>query len=206
MFATDSRRADAMKRATFALWGLLLAVAIAGSAEEAKPPTAILLVARAELPDPNFRDSVVLVMNNIAHAPVGVIVNRPTSMTASRLFPDIERLRRHDEKVYFGGPVDLGSVSFLFRADAPPEHAVAAVEGICFSRSAELLRTLLERDKPADGLRIFIGLSGWAPGQLEAEISRGDWTLEAAKPGTLFDRRPEHPWPERHAPDKSRRS
>lgn len=188
-----------------ALWVLLLLSGIAASADEAKPLTAILMVARAELPDPNFRDSVVLVMNNIHPAPVGLIVNRPTSMPASRLFPDIERLRRRDEKVYFGGPVRMGSVSFLFRADKPPAQATQVLDGMYFSTSLELLRELLDRDERAEGLRIFVGYSGWARGQLEAEIARGDWTLEPVKPDALFDR-PEHPWPERHAPDKARRS
>lgn len=188
------------------LWALLLVFGIPASADEAKPPTAILLVARAGLPDPNFRDSAVLVMNNIHPAPVGLIVNRPTAMTASRLFPDIERLRRRDEKVYFGGPVRMGSVSFLFRADKPPEQATQVIDGMCFSTSLELLRQLLDGDKPADGLRIFIGYSGWARGQLEAEIARGDWTLEQLRPDSIFDGRPEHPWPERHTPDNEHRS
>ena len=46
-----------------------------------------------------------------------------------------------------------------------------------------------------DGLRIFIGHSGWAPGQLEAEIARGAWTLERAEPDAIFKGKPEHPWP-----------
>ena len=46
-----------------------------------------------------------------------------------------------------------------------------------------------------EGLRIFIGHSGWAPGQLEAEIARGAWTLERAEPDAIFKGRAEHPWP-----------
>jgi len=136
------------------------------SADNAKPLTAILLVARAELPDPNFKDSVVLVMNNIGSAPAGVIVNRPTKIAVSRLFPDLERLAQLHDKVYFGGPVEFGSVWFLFRTDTPREHAIQALDGVYVSANRELLRQLLGRDKPMDGLRIFIGHSGWAPGQL----------------------------------------
>ena len=194
-----------MKKA-FTLFALLALLGFSAVAENAKPASAILLVARADLPDPNFRDSVVLVMNNIAAAPAGVIVNRPTSMPVSRLFPDIERLARLGDKVYFGGPVGLGSVSFVFRADAPPERATAVLDGVYVSTDVELLRTLLARDKPMEGLRIFIGYSGWAPGQLEAEIARGDWKLEPAKPDAIFRARPEHPWPEGHGPGKAHRS
>jgi putative transcriptional regulator len=179
---------------------LLFGVSWPTSADDGKPLTAILMIARAELPDSNFGDSVVLVMNNIGPAPGGLIINRPTTISVARLFPDFERLAQMDDKVYFGGPVAVVPVSFLFRADTPPEHATQVLGGVYISTDLELLRKLLSRDKPMDGLRIFIGYSGWAPGQLEAEIARGDWTLAPAEPDTIFGRRSEHPWPERQAP------
>jgi putative transcriptional regulator len=171
------------------------------SADNAKPLTTILLVARAELPDPNFKDSVVLVMNNIGPTPVGVIINRPTRIAVSRLFPDLERVAQLDDKVYFGGPVEIATVSFLVRADKAPEHATEVLDGVYVSTNRDLLRKLLGRDKPMEGLRIFIGYSGWAPGQLEAEIARGDWALAPAEAAAIFDRKSERPWPERQTPD-----
>ena len=175
-------------------------------ADNAKPLTTILLVARAELPDSNFKDAVVLVMNNIARAPAGVIINIPTRIAVSRLFPDLERLAQLDDKVYFGGPVGIESMLFLFRADTPPEDATQVLDGVYVSTNQILLRKLLGRDKPMDGLRIFIGHSGWAPGQLEAEIARGDWTLAPAETEAIFDGKPEHPWPEQKALDAGRRT
>jgi len=165
------------------------------AAENHKSLTAILLVARGELRDPNFANSVVLVMNNLGPAPIGLVVNRPTEISVARLFPDLKKLAAVHDKVYFGGPVDLESVWFLFRAAKAPEHAIQAFAGIYLSSSRDLLGQLLGREKPMDGLRIFIGHSGWAPGQLEAEIARGAWTLERAEPDAVFKGRPEHPWP-----------
>ena len=185
---------------------LLFGMSWPTSADNTKPLTTILLVARAELPDSNFKDSVVLVMNNIGPAPAGVITNRPTRIAVSRLFPDVERIAQLDDKLYFGGPVETALVSFLFRADTPPEHATQVLDGVHFSTNGELLRKLLGRDKPMDGLRIFIGHSGWAPGQLEAEIARGDWALAPAETDTIFDRKSEHPWPEQQAPDAVHRT
>ena len=169
------------------------------SADDAKPLTAMLLVARAELPDPNFKDAVVLAMNNIASAPGGLIINRPTRMAVSSLFPDLERLAKLDDKVYFGGPVQIESVSFLFRADTPPEDAIQVLDGVYLGTNEQLLRKLLGRERPMEGLRIFIGYSGWGPGQLQSEIARGDWMLKPAQPRAIFDVKPEHPWPERPA-------
>ena len=181
------------------LLGLLLAVRTAEptSAAEAKPLTAILLIARDELqpPDTDFGESVVLVMNNIGPAPVGVIVNKPTEIPVARLFPDLKRLAQLPDKVYFGGPVEFGTVWFLFRAAKAPQHAIQALDGIYLSADRELLLQLLGRDKPMDGLRIFLGHSGWAPGQLEAEIAHGAWNLGHAEPSVIFNGKSEHPWP-----------
>lgn len=190
--SSGRRRKHPVLRALCAL--LLLLGAAAAAADEAKPLTAILLVARSELPDSDFADSVVLVMNNLGPGPVGVILNRPTPMPVSQLFPDTKRFAQLNEKVYFGGPVELDTVWFLVRAATPPEHAIKAVDGLYLSASRELLLKLLARDKPMEGLRIFLGHSGWAPGQLEAEISRGDWKLERADSSSIFGK-PEHLWP-----------
>ena len=207
--AADSRRPicgppiTLVRPVTRTLCALLLAFGMSwpASADDAKPLTAILLAARAELADPNFKDAVVLVMNNVAPTPAGLIINRPTGIAVSSLFPDLERLAKLDDKVYFGGPVEIESVSFLFRADTPPEDATRVLEDVYLSTNGALLRKLLGRKRPMEGLRIFIGYSGWGSGQLQAEIARGDWLLKPAQPRAIFDVRPEHPWPERPGQD-----
>jgi putative transcriptional regulator len=35
-------------------------------------------------------------------------------------------------------------------------------------------------------VRVFAGLAGWAPGQLEAELERDDWILEPARADDVF--------------------
>jgi putative transcriptional regulator len=181
---------------------LLFAASWPTSAGDAKPLTAILIAARAELPDPNFADSVVLVMNNLGPAPVGIIVNRPTRIGVAELFPDLGRLAGLKDKIHFGGPVEFDSVWFLFRAAKAPEHAIQAVDGVYLSASRELLLKLLDREKPMAGLRIFVGHSGWAPGQLEAEIARGDWSLKRADADAIFSGKSQHPWPAPQAPKR----
>ena len=188
-----------------ALCGLLL---LSGSSRPAsgadtKPLNAILIIARDDLPDPNFADSIVLVLNNLGPGPVGIIINRPMSIPVSRLFPDLGRLAQVRDKVYFGGPVDFGSVWFLFHAVTPPEHAIKACDGVYLSADRQLLLTLLGRNKPMDSLRIFLGHAGWAPGQLEAEIERSDWTAKPAEMGAIFSGKSEHPWPSPQEPENS---
>jgi putative transcriptional regulator len=173
------------------------------SVGDTKHTTAVLLIANGIPSESDFADSVVLVMNNIGPAPFGIIVNRPTQIPVSDLFPDLKGLAKLHDKVYFGGPVEVESIWFLFRAVTAPAHAIQVFDGVCLSADRDVLLALLARDKPMDGLRIFAGYSGWGPGQLENEIDRGDWTPERADSDAIFNGKSEHPWPNSTVP-KSR--
>jgi putative transcriptional regulator len=155
---------------------------------------ATFLVARDGLPDPNFMNAVVLMTPLEGEGALGIIVNKPTRIPLSKLFPDVPKLANLDDRVFFGGPVSLQSVSFVFRADKAPEDALEIMKGVYLSSDNDLLRELLAREKPTESLRIFIGYAGWAPGQLESEVSRGDWHRVNADARSLFERRPENLW------------
>lgn len=170
------------------------------SAAAANPLTAIMLLAQPSVSDPYFAHSVVLVMNNLGPAPVGIIVNRPTPLPVSRLFPKRKRFAKLPAHLYFGGPVDVGTVWFLFRAQRQPAHAILAFPGVYLSADSSLLIRLLRRSNPVKGLRVFVGHAGWAPGQLQTEIRRGDWKLERALPQAVFGGETDRPWPEPQSP------
>src|SRR5205809_7814929 len=80
---------------------LLCGSSWARSAPDAKPLTAILLLARVDLPDSNFAHSFVLVMNNLGPAPAGIIINRPLGIAVSLLFPYLKRLLKVRANAYF---------------------------------------------------------------------------------------------------------
>lgn len=157
--------------------------------------TAVLLVARPTVRDPTFAHTVVLAVNTLGPAPVGLIVNRPTPLLVSRLFPRLKHLAHRPAHLYFGGPVALDTVWFLIRAPKRPAHTVPTCPGVYLSTDPALLLRLLEREQPMQGLRIFMGHAGWAPGQLQREIVRGDWRLRPAAAATIFSGHRDHPWP-----------
>lgn len=185
-----------------ALCALLPGSGPPAAAAGAKPLTAIFLVARGGLSDPYFAHSVVLVMNNFGPAPVGIIINRPTSVRVSRLFPDLKRLAHVRDTVYFGGPVEIRSVWFLFRAHGSFAHAVEVMRGVYLSADPGLLLRLLERHRPMQGLRIYAGHAGWAPGQLRGEIERGFWSLRRADASEIFSGKGKYPWPAPRSPKR----
>jgi putative transcriptional regulator len=174
-----------------------LAALIAGPAF-AQPDDAmrsILLVSKKDMADPNFRETVVLITHGTS-APFGVILNRQTEIPLSTALPKGDRLKHRDGKLFFGGPVARDTVTFVFRSAKAREGAIHLAADIYFASNADLLDELLARNEPLDGLRIFAGYAGWAPGQLEAEIARGDWHLSRVDAASIFAAKPETLWGE----------
>jgi putative transcriptional regulator len=46
------------------------------------------------------------------------------------------------------------------------------------------------------GVRVFVGYAGWAPGQLESEIARGDWIVVDALVEDVATIAPDELWRE----------
>ena len=154
----------------------------------------ILLVAARHLADPIFGHSVVLVMFPTDTGPSGVVLNRPSSLTLRDVWPGREDRQSRTDTLCIGGPVQPDGLLFLFRMTPPPERAWWAIEDIYFSGDGELLETLLKQPEPVTGQRFFAGYSGWAPGQLENEIARGDWHVLEADPKVIYDTELETLW------------
>jgi putative transcriptional regulator len=181
-----------MIRILFTMW-LALAGLAWGDADLSKP---VFLVSRPDMGDPNFHDSVVLLTHSGPLGAVGVIVNRRTEVPLARALPDAESRLGPDDRLFFGGPVGPRVMSFVFRAPEGRPGALKIAEGAWASSNEDLIAELLKRDKPTEGLRVFAGLAGWAPGQLEEEIDRGDWRKLPVDAHSLFDVKPELLWAE----------
>lgn len=182
--------------------GLLLAAvsALAADGDPATPaprPASIFLIAGAELMDPNFHHTVVLVARGEGvPGPIGVVINRPTDVDLAVLLPDAKDPDKVKGKIFIGGPVARNVLAFVFRSAEPRKNAVLVAEGVYMSFDKDLLTDLLARDNPMEGLRIYAGHAGWAPGQLEAEVARGFWKSARPDARSIFEAKPETIWPE----------
>jgi putative transcriptional regulator len=175
---------------------LVLSLSAPGAAAGAEPAPAagMFLVASRELTDPNFSKSVVLILRYDESGAMGVIVNRRTRATLEDAMPEIDGAREVGNPIYLGGPVQIGTLRFLARADQPLEDADYVLGDIQVSASRSLLDRLVAEFADDSRLRVFIGYSGWAPGQLENEIARGGWHVVPATAAQVFSAEPEGLW------------
>ncbi|MGH8660806.1 MAG: YqgE/AlgH family protein [Burkholderiales bacterium] len=176
---------------------LLLLFALAAPAGAAgDDANAIFLVASPSLRDPNFRETVVLVTHPLEGGPWGVIINRPLEHRLSEVFTELEALKGRADSLFFGGPVARDGLVFLARLSQPPPRAVAVLRDVYFISDIETFEKLLRRPEPMQGLRVYAGYSGWAPGQLQGEIARGGWHVLPADAAMVFETDPARVWPE----------
>jgi putative transcriptional regulator len=179
---------------------MLVALLLAANCPADEPEPVRFLVAARNLPDPNFSNTVVLLLHYDAGGAMGVIVNRPTRVTVQDVLPDVDALRGYDGPVYFGGPVLLERMLFLLRSTDPPADATLVADDVYVSASRTALESLYRQSVDAAQLRIYAGHAGWSPGQLEREIADGGWHLVPARMDEVFASDPRRVW-ERLVPD-----
>jgi putative transcriptional regulator len=154
------------------------------------------LVADRRLMDPNFRETVVLLIRYGPEGTVGLVINRPLQIKLSVVFPDVKGLDESKETLYLGGPVEPDGMLLLVRSATPPEDSMPVFGDVYLSSSQKVLQRLIKTPDPGDRFRIYAGYAGWAPKQLEYECDRKDWHVLEADAETLFDRNPSEIWPE----------
>jgi putative transcriptional regulator len=66
-------------------------------------------------------------------------------------------------------------------------------DGLAFSVQSDVLTAIADGQGPRRWLFV-LGYAGWAPGQLEAEIQRGDWITVEPDQALLFDVPAERKW------------
>ena len=147
--------------------------------------TGRLLVARPGMTDPNFAETVVLLLDHGDDGAVGVIVNRPTRLPLTEVLPQVDGLAERPEVVFSGGPVAVDRMIFVLRTEAPPAGCEPVLEDICAGASIELLTGALEND--SSDFRGFAGYAGWASGQLEWELEQQGWYVLRGDSARIFD-------------------
>lgn len=156
----------------------------------------ILLVARRGMPDPRFRQSVILLVGYDLNGAIGLIINRKSTAKLENLVPDLHGLDKQGHHVYFGGPVGIERLKFLVRSKSEPPDAVHVMDDLFISGSHEALEQMLKLDKSQKEFRIYLGYAGWGPKQLSGEIERRDWYLHKARIEDVFNNHQDSMWQE----------
>lgn len=151
-----------------------------------------LLVAKPTLVESEFYRAVVLILEHGGEGAVGVILNRPSDLSVASAIEQWAEQATEPAVVFLGGPVAQSSVIALASydqdiSDDPWTRVLGNIGPVDLDSSPSDVAGL-------GSMRLFAGHSGWAPGQLEAELLRGDWFVIDAEPGDVHTDNPAELW------------
>jgi putative AlgH/UPF0301 family transcriptional regulator len=153
-----------------------------------------LLVASRDLGDPNFAETVILLVHYDAQGVVGLILNRRTQVPVSRVLDGIKAAKDRSDRVYFGGPVETPAVFALLRSPSKLEGAEHIFGGV-YLISTETLFEKTFSSRPDPGVfHVYLGYAGWTKDQLRKEVELGAWFIFQSDAGTVFDSDPDSLW------------
>lgn len=142
-----------------------------------------LLIASPQLEDPNFKKTVVLLVQHDENGALGLILNRPMDVTINDAWEQAEDAPcSADGPLFQGGPCD-GPLMAVHGDQSLSE--IAVLPGVHFSTGKEALEQLVSQEQ--EYLKFFVGYAGWRRGQLEAEIEEGGWLLLPASRDEVFE-------------------
>jgi putative transcriptional regulator len=180
----------------------LLIIALLGGhpnafADTLKSPSSkndgIFLVATEKLHGSSFQQAVILLTHYSDRGATGLTINRPSGIQLQQAFPDVRQLRQRTDPLFLGGPVNTNAIFVLLRTQQPSHTMHRIADDIYFSTAKNAFEdssTLSTRN----ATRTYAGYAGWAAGQLQNEISRGDWLMVHTHPSIIFEKNTDSLW------------
>lgn len=167
-------------------------------------PGSLLLSAPGEhfaLNQQYFHKAIIFIVEHTETFTRGVILNRPTAFNNVDIadittgFPAGFLGGADKWNVWCGGDCEGlnsggGAVFFCIHTlDRLAEFSQPIIRGIYLIDLAEAQRLVAEKQVDQDDFLLLVGYCGWAPGQLQGELDRGDtWTPAAADKRVLLGR------------------
>jgi len=136
-----------------------------------------ILVAAPNLFD-FFRRTVVLVVEHNEQGAFGVVLNRRADAEVLELVPDLGPLVERGAPLWVGGPVSPDSIVVIGEFED-----ASASYGEITGRIG-----VVDPEGEADPVRarVFVGYSGWAPGQLDREVEEEMWLVSDLEEDDVF--------------------
>ena len=172
-----------------------------------------LLVASAKMDDPRFVKTVIYIVASDADGAMGLVVNRaygegplaallagfgiksvvpgrgpgrePQGREPQGREPQGREPGRDPVRLHYGGPVDGGRGFVLHSREYQGSSTRSLADGLALSTGRDVLEAVAAGKGPQR--RLFaLGYAGWGPGQIEDELSRGEWLTAPADEALIF--------------------
>lgn len=151
-----------------------------------------LLIAPPAMKGNFWHKTVIMITEHHNKGSVGIVLNKRSNLSIVEFADQLGFSIDCPGFVYVGGPVNTKSLCLLHTSDWISKNTLGINEKFCLSSADDILPRLAMGDRP-NFWRLFLGLSGWAPGQLVAEIKgsppwneQHSWCIASADEETIF--------------------
>lgn len=149
-----------------------------------------------------FQKTVIFLTENHATGTVGVVLNKPSQVNLKEFARQNNVMLDIPGVVYIGGPVNVKALTMLHSSEWACSNTLRINDEFSFSSSPEILTNLAMGNMPKQW-RIFVGLCGWARGQLQNEIDgvppynkNQSWLTATSDSDIVFDKTGQDQWTE----------
>lgn len=148
------------------------------------------LIAMPGMMDPVFSKCLLYICEHHDQGALGLVVNKPIAMNLASMLGEvgIKSANESLEKIpaYFGGPVEMERGFVLHEPVGNWQSTIPVTEKMGLTTSRDILQALGEGSGPGHVL-VALGYAGWAPGQIEHELSVNAWLTMKASADILFE-------------------
>ncbi|MES1981340.1 MAG: YqgE/AlgH family protein [Pseudomonadota bacterium] len=148
------------------------------------------LISMPAMVESSFAKSLIYICEHNEQGALGIIVNRPISLTLADLLEQIkiplEKTELGSLPVYYGGPVQTDRGFVLHEPIGQWQSTLPINAKIGLTTSKDILEAIGTGQGPHNTL-VTLGYAGWEPGQLEHELALNAWLTVPASEHIIFD-------------------
>jgi putative transcriptional regulator len=152
------------------------------------------LIAMPAMQEGIFAGTLTYVCEHNENGALGIVVNRPISLTLAEMFDQIKiplhQPRLEKMPVYFGGPVQTERGFVLHDTQGNWQSTLLIKDKLALTTSRDILEAMGEGEGPRNMI-VTLGYAGWDQGQLEHEVTENTWLTVPATEHILFELPPE---------------
>ena len=151
-----------------------------------------LLVAKPNMSDPRFKETVIFMFYHNNEGAAGLVVNKPLlKMSIIELLKENnvtlpEKIIQNEITLYWGGPVHPERLFFIHSSDYNSHNPIFSNKDLIVTQSAEILFDIATNNGPKKYL-ILSGIAAWDPSQLDYEIDQDGWDKKINSYLSIFD-------------------
>ncbi|MGL1901274.1 MAG: YqgE/AlgH family protein [Fibrobacterales bacterium] len=143
------------------------------------------LLATKLLDNSYFEDSIVFLVEHSESGTYGLTINKVCPMPLNEVFTNTPSHERGLHHFHIGGPVDENLIQIVHTDPSLIEHAKEVQPHIYIGNSFVREESRLPDTNPTNE-KVFLGYSGWSPGQLDEEVSQGCWAISTIDPALVL--------------------